>query len=176
MFPVWFRCFPRVQPSKVCPVRVLVLLLLLVGCTRSMTFEVEGTAREGTRVNFGPRIIGTVDSVAPMNPDGLSAVTVKVDRDFVLPDHACAYVVGDEVNVRVGETDSAREDWIPHCPHGDISVEGVMEGFFQELGESSFDQQVRQAIQPAASRIELPLPKPEDEEGEPTTATETETD
>ena len=145
--------------------RVLVLLLpwfLLFGCTRSMTFEVEGTAREGTRVNFGPRIIGTVQSVGRMNPDGFSSVAVAVDRDFVVPQHACAFVVGDEVNVRVGEVDTATEDWIPHCPLGDISVEGAMEGFFQQLGGTSFDDQVRRAIQPAASHIELPLPKPDE--------------
>ena len=126
-----------------------------------MTFEVEGTVREGARVNFGPRVIGTVKSVGAMNPDGLSTVDVALDRDFVAPENVCAYVVGDEVNLRVGEVNTATEDWIPHCPH-DISLEAVMDGFFEQLG-GTFDHQVREAIQPAAAQIELPLPKPENE-------------
>ncbi len=123
-------------------------------------------------MNFGPRMIGTVQSVGAMNPDGVSAVAVSVDRDFVVPERACAYVVGDEVNLRVGEIDTATEEWIPPCPNRDISLEGVMEGFFQDLG-GSFDEQVRRAIEPSAARIELSLPKPEDETGEPEPETET---
>lgn len=154
-----------------CELRIASLLLVVVcGCSRTLTIEVEGTGHVGDMVHHGRHEVGTIQSVGEPNEAGVRAIEVEVHRQFVVPPLACGYTVDGAVLIR-GGIEETREDWIPHCTETVESLENVLGGLFDDLRENGRDgvdwsPTVRAVVESNARMADIPLP-PEPDVTEP---------
>lgn len=155
-------------------VRPLPILLLCVACTRTLTIEVEGAGRVGEKVRHGPGEIGTIQSVSEPDEEGLSRHSVSVAKDYIVPQGACAYAVGGTIFIRGSDYESTTDEFIPNCREGELSLESIFEGFFEEVDQQAvegadFRDQLRQTLQPHAQMAKLRIPerKPDTDEVDP---------
>ena len=145
--------------------------MLLCACTKTITIEVEGTGRVGEKVRHGPGEIGTIEAVGDTDEVGLTRLSVVVDDEFIIPQGACGYTIGDAVFIR-GGTHEPTETFIPHCEQGAASVDRVFEEFFDDIDDQAehgadFRDQVRRVIEPHAHMVRLDVPELKPDSTEP---------